>query len=85
MVSEAAVTGKPVYVLDLPTHGGGRGGKFAAFHARMRDKGITRPFTGAFETWRYPPLDDMPRAAAAIRRLLAERCPAAEPLVAPAS
>jgi mitochondrial fission protein ELM1 len=69
MVSEAAVTGKPVYVLALP----GRGGKFAAFHARMQEKGITRPFTGALERWSYPPLDDMPRAAAAIRRLLAER------------
>jgi len=80
MVSEAAVTGKPVYVLELP----GRGGKFAAFHAHMRERGITRPFTGAFETWRYPPLDDMPRAAAAIRRLLAERHPAPQPLAAPA-
>jgi len=80
MVSEAAVTGKPVYVLALP----GRGGKFAAFHAHMAAKGITRPFTGAFERWSYPQADDMARAAAAIRRLIAERGRMAQAMAAPA-
>jgi mitochondrial fission protein ELM1 len=74
MISEAAVTGKPVYVLQLP----GPGGKFAAFHAHMAAKGVTRPFTGAFERWSYPQADDMARAAAAIRRLLADRGPTAQ-------
>src|SRR5581483_6510369 len=69
MVSEAAVTGKPVYILELP----GAGGKFAEFHAHMRRKGITRPLGAAFERWTYPPLDDMARAAAAVRRLLERR------------
>ncbi|MEJ0069913.1 MAG: ELM1/GtrOC1 family putative glycosyltransferase [Pseudomonadota bacterium] len=78
MTSEAAVTGKPIYVLELP----GNGGKFAAFHAHMAAKGITRPFTGAFEAWSYAPLDDMGRAAAAIRRLLAARDPVAQELAA---
>jgi mitochondrial fission protein ELM1 len=80
MASEAAVTGKPIYILELP----GGGGKFAAFHRHMRDKGITRPFTGAFERWSYPPLDDMARAAAAVRRLLAERGAVAHRLAVPA-
>ncbi|MBI3516530.1 MAG: mitochondrial fission ELM1 family protein [Proteobacteria bacterium] len=80
MTSEAAVTGKPVYVLALP----GRGGKFAAFHARMAERGITRPFTGDYQPWTYPAPDDMARAAAAIRRLLATRGGMARPVSAAA-
>lgn len=68
MVSEAAATGKPVYVVDL--EGGSR--KFARFHQAMREAGITRPFTGVIEDWHYAPLDDTARAAAEIRRRLAE-------------
>jgi len=68
MVSEAAATGKPVYVVEL--EGGSR--KFARFHQAMRDAGITRPFAGAIETWRYPPPDDTARAAEEIRRRFAE-------------
>ena len=80
MISEAAVTGKPVYILELP----GRGGKFAAFHADMAAKGVTRPFTGEFARWSYPQADDMARAAAAIRRLLAERGRMAQAMAASA-
>jgi mitochondrial fission protein ELM1 len=80
MTSEAAVTGKPIYVLPLP----GGGGKFAAFQAHMRNKGITRPFNGGFERWTYPPLDDMGRAADAVRRLLATRGAVAQPVAVPA-
>jgi mitochondrial fission protein ELM1 len=71
MVSEAASTGKPVYVAGLA--GGSR--KFAAFHEAMREAGITRPFAGRLEAWRYPPLDDTARAAAEIRRRLAAASP----------
>jgi mitochondrial fission protein ELM1 len=76
MASEAAVTGKPIYILELP----GGGGKFAAFHRHMRNKGITRAFNGGFERWTYPPLDDMARAADAVRRLLATRGRLAQPM-----
>lgn len=68
MISEAAATGKPVYVIELD--GGSR--KFARFHQAMRDAGITRPFTGAVETWRYTPPSDTERAAVEIRRRLAK-------------
>ena len=67
MVSEAATTGKPVHVLELP--GGSR--KFRAFHAALREAGITRPFKGRLETWRYTPLRDTQQAAEAIRPRLA--------------
>jgi mitochondrial fission protein ELM1 len=69
MVSEAAATGKPVHVIELE----GGSDKFARFHQAMREAGVTRPFTGAIEHWRYAPPDDTARAADEIRRRLALR------------
>jgi mitochondrial fission protein ELM1 len=69
MISEAAATGRPVHILGLP----GGDAKFARFHAAMQDAGITRPFTGRIESWRYAPLDDTARAGAALRVLLLDR------------
>jgi uncharacterized protein len=69
MVSEAAATGKPVHVVDLD----GGSAKFTRFHAAMRAAGITRPFAGAIEDWRYAPPDDTAGAGAEIRRRLATR------------
>jgi mitochondrial fission protein ELM1 len=74
MVSEAATTGKPVYVVDLE----GGSAKFRRFHAAMREAGITRPFNGALETWSYPALRDTQQAAEEIRRRLAQRREAQE-------
>ena len=65
MVSEAASTGKPVYVVDLP----GGSEKFARFHRAMRDDGITRPFTGKLESYSYIPLDDMALVTARVKAL----------------
>jgi mitochondrial fission protein ELM1 len=67
MVSEAASTGKPVYVVDLP----GNSEKFARFHRAMRDDAITRPFAGKLETYSYVPLDDMAMVAARVNALFA--------------
>lgn len=69
MVSEACATGKPVYVIDL--EGGSQ--KFHEFHEGLRRDGVTRPFTGALETWSYAPLDDTARVAAEVRRRLAAK------------
>lgn len=69
MVSEACSTGKPVYVVDLE----GGSPKFQRFHQGLRDDGITREFTGVLENWHYAPLDDTQRAAAEVRRRLAQR------------
>ena len=69
MVSEAAATGKPVHVIDLP----GGDAKFARFHASMREAGITRPFAGEVEHWSYRLPDDTARAGAALRDLVAGR------------
>jgi mitochondrial fission protein ELM1 len=62
MASEAAATGKPVYVAALD----GEGGKFERFHRMLAEEGVTRPFTGALETWTYAPLDDAAAVAAAL-------------------
>jgi mitochondrial fission protein ELM1 len=69
MVSEAAATGKPVHVIELK----GGSAKFRRFHEGLREAGITRPFAGTIECWSYPPLDDTERAAAEIRRRMAQR------------
>lgn len=69
MVAEAASTGKPVHVAAVD---GGQARK-DRFHAALAAHGAARPFTGALETWTYPPLRETERAAAAVVRALAER------------
>lgn len=67
MVSEAATTGKPVHVIDLPGPGSR---KFRDFHARLREAGITRAFDGSNTTWTYAPLNDVETAARALKERL---------------
>jgi hypothetical protein len=69
MISEAAATGNPVHILALD----GGNAKFARFHAAMQAAGITRPFSGRIESWRYPIPDDTARAGAALRELVLGR------------
>ncbi len=66
MVTEAAGTGKPVYVQALP----GRSNRLSRFHRLMRERGATRPFEGRLESWGYAPINDTEIVAAAIRRAL---------------
>jgi hypothetical protein len=74
MISEAAATGNPVHILDLD----GGNAKFARFHAMMQAAGITRPFSGRVESWRYPIPDDTARAGAVLRELVLGRLRSAE-------
>ncbi len=64
MISDAATTGKPVYVLKL--EGGSQ--RFDKFHTHLRDLGITRPFKGGLEDWTYTPMQDAWRIAQEILR-----------------
>jgi len=66
MVTEAAGTGKPVYVQRLP----GASTRLSRFHALMRERGATRPFEGRLEAWSYSPVNDTEVVASAIRRAL---------------
>ena len=68
MVSEAASTGKPVYVAALD----GGSTRLDAFHALLRHEGVTRAFDGTLATWSYEPVNDTPRIAAEIRRRLGQ-------------
>jgi mitochondrial fission protein ELM1 len=66
MTSEAAATGKPIYVQALP----GRSRRLARFHAAMRERGVTRPFEGRLESWSSTPPNDTEAVASAVRRAL---------------
>jgi mitochondrial fission protein ELM1 len=67
MVTEAAGTGKPVYVQRLK----GNSRRLTRFHELMQERGATRPFEGKLETWCYPPINDTELVASAIRKALA--------------
>ena len=70
MVAEAASTGKPVHIAAVE----GRQPRKDRFHAALAAHGAARPFTGALESWTYPPLRETQRAAAEVlRRLAAKR------------
>ncbi|MBM3489117.1 MAG: hypothetical protein FJX68_01495 [Alphaproteobacteria bacterium] len=74
MASEAAFTGKPLFVIGL--EGGGR--RLAAFHSGLRQAGHARPFAGRLEAFRPPrPLDEPGRVAALLASRLARRFVAA--------
>ena len=66
MTSEAASTGKPIHTIALE----GGAAKFKAFHEALRSDGVTRPFSGALESWTYTPLDDTQAVAAAVHARL---------------
>lgn len=73
MVTEAATTGRPIYVAALE----GGSAKFARFHQAMREAGITRPFDGTLEAWSYTPPDDTRRVADEVRRRMVRTLEAA--------
>ena len=66
MASDAATTGKPIHVIELE----GGAARLDAFHKNMQDAGITRPFTGALESWSYTPLRDAQKIADEIKNRL---------------
>ena len=59
MLMEASLTGKPVYTLPLE----GSPGKFSILHKSLQERGITRPFTGLIEDWKYQPFNETDRVA----------------------
>jgi mitochondrial fission protein ELM1 len=66
MVTEAAGTGKPVYVQAIK----GRSRRLGHFHAMMRQRGATRPFEGRIGSWSYTPINDTERVASVVRQSL---------------
>ncbi len=62
MATEAASTGKPVFILKMD----GASLKFRLFHQELEGMGAARPYGGAFHGWTYTPVDETGRAAAGI-------------------
>lgn len=69
MVSEAASTGKPVYVAHLE----GYSKRLVAFHEQLIDEGVTRAFPSPLEHWKYEPINDTYQVATRIRELMYQR------------
>ena len=65
MISEAAITGKPVYIAMMksfkPT------GRFKKFYSQLRDLGITRELGNNIETWGYNKLNEVARIAPIVK------------------
>lgn len=66
MISEAASTGKPVYIIDLE----GGSPKFDRFHEHIMELGAAKRFTGELEDWSYTPLNDTAEVAAEVATIL---------------
>ncbi|HMO42610.1 MAG TPA: mitochondrial fission ELM1 family protein [Phenylobacterium sp.] len=64
MTTEAASTGKPVFILKME----GESLKFRLYHEELERLGAARPFGGAFHSWTYEPLQETDRAAAEVLR-----------------
>lgn len=62
MPTEAAATGKPIYIVPLE----GRQARRARFLQALYAAGVARPFAGVLDTWSYPPLRETDRVAAAV-------------------
>ncbi len=69
MLSDAASTGKPTYMIPLE----GGGARLQEFHENLKQKGILRIFDGRLESWAYEPLDDAGIIARAIEKRIFKR------------
>lgn len=65
MISEAAATGKPVYVEYMAEHRHPR--RFRRLHASFEESGITRPFQAELSEWTYEVPNDTAVAGQLIR------------------
>ena len=65
MISEAAMTGKPVYIAMMksfkPT------GRFKKFYSQLRDLGITRELENTVESWSYDKLNEVTRISPIVK------------------
>lgn len=64
MLSEAASTGKPTYMIDME----GGSPKFNRLHQNLIDHGAIRKFEGKLEDWTYTPLSDSKMIAEYIKQ-----------------
>ena len=65
MISEAAVTGKPVYMAMMKPKKSIR--RFKKFHTQFKELGIARELTDSIDNWSYDKLDEVNRIAPIIK------------------
>lgn len=70
MASECAATEKPVYVFQLPERRSSK--RFRQFHESFVDSGISRPFTGELDFWKYKSPNQTQQIAELIRQRIGE-------------
>ena len=65
MISEAAITGKPVYIAMMRSFK--PAWRFKKFYSQLRDLGITRELGDSVESWSYNKLNEVTRIAPIIK------------------
>ena len=65
MISEAAITGKPVYIAMMKPNK--NNGRFKKFYSLLTDLGITRELKNSVEEWSYESLNEVNRIAPIIK------------------
>mgnify|MGYP001349543392 FL=1 len=65
MISEAAVTGKPVYIAMMKPNKSIR--RFKSFYTQFKELGITKELTNNIDNWSYDKLDEVNRIAPLIK------------------
>ena len=70
MISEAALTGKPIYVANILPNKNDR--RFQKFRNLFRELNITRNLGEPFENWSYEKLDETNRVAKIIKKKISQ-------------
>ena len=65
MISEAAITGKPVYIAMMKSNKNNR--RFKKFYSLLTDLGITRELKNSGDEWSYESLNEVNRVAPIIK------------------
>ena len=65
MISEAALTGKPVYIAMMKSFK--TSVRFKKFYSQLRDLGITRELNNRVESWSYNSLNEVSRIAPIVK------------------
>tara|TARA_B100001093_G_C26658039_1_gene940538 strand:+ start:4 stop:942 length:939 start_codon:yes stop_codon:yes gene_type:complete len=68
MISEAALTGKPIYVADIPAKRNDQ--RIKKFRELFNQLNITKILNNKLETWHYESLDETSRVASEIKKKL---------------
>ena len=68
MISEAAVTGKPVYIAMMKPNKESK--RFKYFYNQFNNLGITRELNDSIDNWSYDKLDEVNRIAPIIKEKL---------------